>query len=118
MSFMMQRQLHPIIEAMGETFHAEFAPASQVEHQADVRTVSAFMERQILQMTDLFFLPFAILTLFFSWTALGTGGRRFEHLPLDARQRHVRAWKQSGIGPCRTLMNVYESLFLVGMYGA
>ncbi|MEK7158028.1 MAG: hypothetical protein AAB733_00430 [Patescibacteria group bacterium] len=115
---MMQQRLHQIIAAIGETFEADFAQAIFAPAGSDVRETATFMERQILQMTDLFFFPFVLFTIFFSWMGFFKGGQRFEHLPLSARQQQIRAWKTSRIGSCRMLMNVYESLSLVGRYGA
>ena len=61
----MQQRLHQIIAAIGETFEADFAQAIFAPAGSDVRETATFMERQILQMTDLFSSPLFSLRSFF-----------------------------------------------------
>jgi len=99
-------QFKDSIQGLVRVFVAGEAP----ERGPVVERVATLMVDRIAGMPWLFSWGVAVLTVWFELSASLRHLRSFGSLGPAARARHVRRWRESPLGLCRDLVDLYERM--------
>ncbi len=99
-------QFQDSIRGLVRVFVAGEAP----EQGPVVHRVATLMTDRIAAMPWIFSWGVAVLTIWFELSAFFRYFRSFGSLDAQHRARHVRRWRESRLGLCRDLVDLYERM--------
>jgi choline dehydrogenase-like flavoprotein len=111
---MLRRWFASTVSALVHSFAGDF-PEGKIQAGITANDAVRFVLARHAGMPDFLRLPIAALTLVFDLSGIFWGRRLFHRQRPLMRLAQVRAWRDSPLGPTRTLIRFYESLVVLAV---